>query len=89
LLHHEIIRYEWIVAGLALGTIIGIPLGLWVPMTAMPERIALSHAFGALAAALVGVSEYYLEHHRGPGRGYRPGIFCGIPGHLRQDYRGH
>jgi NAD(P) transhydrogenase subunit beta len=25
----------------------------------MPERIALSHAFGGLAAALVGVSEYY------------------------------
>ena len=59
LVHHEVIRYEWIIAGLALGTIIGIPLGLWVPMTAMPERIALSHAFGALAAALVGVSEYY------------------------------
>ena len=30
-------------------------------MTKMPERIALSHAFGGLAAALVGVSEYY--HH--------------------------
>lgn len=59
LLHHEIISYEWIAAGLVLGSIIGIPLGLWVPMTAMPERIALSHAFGALAAALVGVSEYY------------------------------
>ena len=28
-------------------------------MTRMPERIALSHAFGGLAAALVGVSEYY------------------------------
>ncbi len=59
LVHHEIVSYEWIAVGLALGTVIGIPLGLWVPMTAMPERIALSHAFGALAAALVGVSEYY------------------------------
>jgi len=66
LVHHEIVSYEWIVAGLALGTIIGIPLGLWVPMTAMPERIALSHAFGALAAALVGVSEYY-RHVTGDG----------------------
>src|SRR3989337_4111648 len=66
LVHHEVIRYEWIIAGLALGTIIGIPLGLWVPMTAMPERIALSHAFGALAAALVGVSEYY-RHVTGDG----------------------
>lgn len=59
LVNHEIVSYEWIAVGLALGTVIGIPLGLWVPMTAMPERIALSHAFGALAAALVGVSEYY------------------------------
>ena len=36
-------------------------MGLWVPMTAMPQRIALSHAFGGLAAALVGVSEF-LRH---------------------------
>lgn len=58
LLHHEIISYEWIVAGLVIGSIIGIPMGR-VKMTAMPQRIALSHAFGALAAALVGISEYY------------------------------
>jgi NAD(P) transhydrogenase subunit beta len=36
-------------------------MGLWVPMTAMPQRTALSHAFGALAASLVGISEYYLH----------------------------
>ncbi len=36
-------------------------MGLWVPMTAMPQRTALSHAFGGLAAALVGVSEF-LRH---------------------------
>jgi len=56
LLKHEIVTYEWIVAGLALGTIIGFPMAYWVPMTAMPQRTALSHAFGALAAALVGGS---------------------------------
>ena len=32
------------------GTIIGIPMGTQVPMTAMPQRIAISHMFGALAA---------------------------------------
>jgi len=58
LLHHEIISYEWIITGLVLGSVIGIPMGR-VKMTAMPQRIALSHAFGALAAALVGISEYY------------------------------
>jgi NAD(P) transhydrogenase subunit beta len=64
LLHHEIITYEWIVAGLILGSLIGIPMAVWIPMTKMPERIALSHAFGGLAAALVGVAEYL---HRGSG----------------------
>ncbi len=62
LLHAEIIRYEWIVAGLILGSLIGASMAIWIPMTKMPERIALSHSFGGLAAALVGVSEYV---HRG------------------------
>jgi H+-translocating NAD(P) transhydrogenase subunit beta len=58
LLHHEIVRYDWIIGGLVVGTVIGIPLGLLVPMTAMPQRIAISHMFGALAATLVGIVEY-------------------------------
>src|SRR5713101_1352005 len=52
LFHHEILSYRWIVAGLVLGTAIGVPLALWIPMTAVPQRTALSHSFGALAAAL-------------------------------------
>jgi NAD(P) transhydrogenase subunit beta len=63
LLHHEILSYNWIVTGLILGTIIGYPLGQFVPMTAMPQRIAFSHAFGALAATLVGVAEYWHAFH--------------------------
>ncbi|HEY0405911.1 MAG TPA: NAD(P)(+) transhydrogenase (Re/Si-specific) subunit beta [Pyrinomonadaceae bacterium] len=59
LLHQEIISYEWIIAGLLLGSTIGAAMAYWVPMTAMPQRTALSHAFGAFAAALVGISEYY------------------------------
>jgi NAD(P) transhydrogenase subunit beta len=58
LLRPEIVRFEWIAAGLILGTMIGIPMGMWIPMTKMPERIALSHSFGGLAVALVGVIEY-------------------------------
>ena len=61
LLHHDIVSYEWIIVGLLAGSTIGIAMGLWVPMTAMPQRTALSHAFGGLAAALVGVSEF-LRH---------------------------
>jgi NAD(P) transhydrogenase subunit beta len=61
LLQREIVSYEWIIAGLLLGSTIGFAMGVWVPMTAMPQRTALSHAFGALAASLVGISEYYLH----------------------------
>src|SRR5437588_10149618 len=61
LLHKGILTFEWIGIGLILGSIIGGAMSIWIPMTKMPERIALSHAFGGLAAALVGVSEY---HHR-------------------------
>jgi NAD(P) transhydrogenase subunit beta len=59
LMHHEIITYTWIIAGLAIGSVAGLAMGVWVPMTAMPQRTALSHAFGAFAAALVGISEFY------------------------------
>jgi NAD(P) transhydrogenase subunit beta len=60
LLRHEIVDYRWIAMGLALGSILGVPLGL-VHMTAVPQRTALSHAFGAFCVALVGTSEYYLR----------------------------
>jgi len=59
LLQTRIISYEWIVVGAAFGAIAGYPLGMWVPMTAMPQRHRThSHAFGALAATLVGIGEY-------------------------------
>jgi NAD(P) transhydrogenase subunit beta len=61
LLHAGVVSYTWIGLGLAVGTLIGIPMGLWIPMTKMPERIALSHSFGGLAVALVGAAEYYLH----------------------------
>jgi NAD(P) transhydrogenase subunit beta len=59
LMHYEIVTYVWIISGLVLGSLVGLAMGLWVPMTAMPQRTALSHAFGAFAAALVGISEFY------------------------------
>jgi NAD(P) transhydrogenase subunit beta len=58
-MHHEIITYTWIITGLVIGSVVGLAMGVWVPMTAMPQRTALSHAFGAFAAALVGISEFY------------------------------
>ena len=60
LLRHGIVDYKWIAISLVLGTIIGVPLGM-VQMTAVPQRTALSHAFGALCVTLVGTAEYYLR----------------------------
>ena len=59
LMHHDIVTYTWILIGLAVGSVAGLAMGVWVPMTAMPQRTALSHAFGAFAAALVGISEFF------------------------------
>src|SRR5260221_464514 len=61
LLNERIVTYEWILGGLVVGTVIGIPMGQWIPMTKMPERIALSHAFGGLAVGLVGIAEYSIH----------------------------
>jgi H+-translocating NAD(P) transhydrogenase subunit beta len=60
LLNRGIVDYKWITIALVLGTVIGIPLGR-VQMTAVPQRTALSHAFGALCVTLVGTAEFYLR----------------------------
>src|SRR5450432_3244399 len=60
LLHRGIVDYKWLAAALVLGSIIGVPLGK-VAMTAVPQRTALSHAFGALCVTLVGTAEFYLR----------------------------
>ena len=57
----EVTQFGWIVVGLACGAGIGIPLAAYVPMTAMPQRTALSHAFGACAAMLVGIAEFLVR----------------------------
>jgi NAD(P) transhydrogenase subunit beta len=67
LMNHQIVDYRWIAGGLVLGALIGYPLGMWVPTTALPQRIAFSLSFGALAATLVGVAEYYSTFHGGEG----------------------
>ena len=61
LLVHDIVNYQWILVAFFLGTAIGVPLAYKMPITAVPQQTALSHACGALAAALVGTAEYYRD----------------------------
>jgi NAD(P) transhydrogenase subunit beta len=55
----SVVHHLWIVVPLALGFAVGVPLSR-VPLTAVPQRTALSHAFGGLAAGLVGTAKFYL-----------------------------
>ena len=62
LLAPGIVSYHWIIGAIVVGCVLGVPLAM-VPLTAVPQRTALSHAFGGLAAGLVGVAEYLLWFH--------------------------
>src|ERR1700689_5557686 len=59
LLRNDVVNYQWIFIALFIGSAIGAPLAFKMPMTAVPQLTALSHAFGALASALIGTAEYY------------------------------
>jgi NAD(P) transhydrogenase subunit beta len=59
LFHPHIEDYRWIALGIGVGAVVGGTMGLRIPMTAVPQRTALSHSLGALAACLVGISEYF------------------------------
>jgi H+-translocating NAD(P) transhydrogenase subunit beta len=59
LFNPELVQYKWIVIALIIGAGVGVPLGM-VKMTAVPQRTALSHAFGAASAAMIGIAEYYV-----------------------------
>ena len=61
LLRHEVISFEWIAIAFVAGAAVGVPLAYLMPMTSVPQLTALSHAFGALAAALVGSAEFYKD----------------------------
>jgi NAD(P) transhydrogenase subunit beta len=75
LLHPEIVNYTWIAVACVVGTLIGVPLSR-VPLTAVPQRTALSHAFGGLAAGLVGTAKYMLWLQDGQLSPYRTGAIA-------------
>jgi H+-translocating NAD(P) transhydrogenase subunit beta len=75
LMNPQILGFNWIAVALVLGIIAGIPLS-WVPLTAVPQRTALSHAFGGLAAGLVGTAKYYLWARQGQLTRFRMGAIA-------------
>jgi len=68
LLYTQVLTWVYIVIGAAVGSVIGALMAIFMPMTAMPQRIALSHSFGALAAVLVGCFKYLEYGGEGLGR---------------------
>jgi H+-translocating NAD(P) transhydrogenase subunit beta len=72
LLAPEIVNFSWIALAALVGIIIGVPLS-WVPLTAVPQRTALSHAFGGLAAGLVGTAKYMIWFQHGELTTFRTG----------------
>jgi NAD(P) transhydrogenase subunit beta len=65
LLRFEVVHYQWILVAFFLGSAVGVPLAYLMPMTAVPQRTAISHAFGALASALIGTAEYFQHRPHG------------------------
>jgi NAD(P) transhydrogenase subunit beta len=61
----EVVHHVWIILAILAGFAVGVPLSR-VPLTAVPQRTALSHAFGGLAAGLVGTAKFYLWSSEGP-----------------------
>jgi len=72
LLHPEIVNFTWVALALVAGTVVGVPLSR-VPLTAVPQRTAISHAFGGLAAGLVGTAKYSIWLGEGELTAFRTG----------------
>ena len=53
LIDHRIISYEWIIAGVVVGGVIGLAFAIKIQMTAMPQMVALFNGFGGIASVLV------------------------------------
>jgi H+-translocating NAD(P) transhydrogenase subunit beta len=56
---YQVHQIDLLALAVVAGTLVGAPIALKVPMTAVPQRTAVSHAFGSLAVALIGTAEYY------------------------------
>ena len=63
----QTVTWTWIIAGLVIGSAIGVFLARWVKMTAMPEMVGFLNGSGGLASALVVIVEFFGAHADGSG----------------------
>ena len=63
--HPSVSNYGLILAGLAIGALIGVPLAVRIKMTAMPQLVAMLHSFVGLAAVLVAAGTYLMHAQQG------------------------
>jgi NAD(P) transhydrogenase subunit beta len=63
LFDRQIVTFEWIVAGIVIGSALGAWMARAVKMTAMPQMVGLLNGFGGGASALVAAAEWYRRVH--------------------------
>ncbi len=66
LFDRQIVSFRIIAIGVLIGAIIGVFFARRVPMTAMPQMVALFNGAGGATAALVSIAEYVHTSSRGP-----------------------
>lgn len=63
LLDQQILNYQWILMGVAIGSVIGVIIAKTVAMTAMPQMVGFLNGLGGAASALVAMGEFWRLVH--------------------------
>jgi NAD(P) transhydrogenase subunit beta len=56
-----IVSWPWVLSGLLVGSIVGVGMAVWIPLTDVPQMVALFNGFGGAASFLVAGSELVMK----------------------------